>query len=308
MRRLSGPKLFASDSIEIDESGAVAGFLDHVADHFDEAKVGVIGIENGRMGKEIEHGAIFDGPFQSETNGLEEIVELPPGITEGPDIADGVHGNIDQAGGIDKGLGGGLGFDDAVEHFFGGRFAGFAIGMNGVFATDPLKAEVEQHLLHVFAAVQAVGKSAGSAEAGGSEAEPGFHRFGAETDIFANDLGRGFAFDQPGSAIESVLDILRFGGENENMVVGVVPDGVTFLVELFEPIDVFLFEHLADSEEMDDAAMRFDAARGFDRVAFGFVVEVALFVIPVGDFPAREVAGHFEVERDRDERFVVEGV
>src|SRR6266700_4133364 len=75
-------------------------------------------------------------------------------------------------------------------------------------------------------------------------------------------------------------------------------------VEFLEPIHILLFEHLPDRKEMNHAAPRLDAARRFDGVTLGLVVEMAFLVVPMRILPTRKIAGHLEVERDRYQRLV----
>src|SRR2546426_1247592 len=127
---------------------------------------------------------MLDGPFDAEPDGLQEIVELPPGVAERADVADGAHRDINQTGWINKWLRGGLRLDDIVEHLARRRLAGITVEMGRVFATHPFETQVEHHLLDVGAAIQTVEEPARSPEPCRIEAEPGAHGVGAELDVF----------------------------------------------------------------------------------------------------------------------------
>src|SRR5204863_8776051 len=99
---------------------------------------------------------------------------------------------------------------------------------------------------------------------------------------------------------EPVLDVLRPGGEDVNMIVSVVSNGVTSLVKLFHPTHILLLEDLPDREEMNDSAVGFDPAGGFERVCFGLRVEVALLVVPVQFIPGGKIARHLQIQSDGD--------
>ena len=88
------------------------------------------------------------------------------------------------------------------------------------------------------------------------------------------------------------------------MVVGVIANGMAVLVKFLHPVHIFLLEDLADGEKMNHAAMRLHAARGLDGIIFRVGVQIALFVIPMGVFPMREVARHLQVESDGNERLL----
>src|ERR1041384_4806130 len=112
---------------------------------------------------------MFDGPLNAETNGAEEIVELPARVAERADVADRTHRHVNQASRIRERLRIHLRLYDVVEDFFGRRLAGSAVEMRRVFATHPFETAVEHHLLHVIAAIQAIGKTAGRAKASRAE-------------------------------------------------------------------------------------------------------------------------------------------
>jgi hypothetical protein len=59
-------------------------------------------------------------------------------------------------------------------------------------------------------------------------------------------------------------------------------------------------------EAVQHPSVRLHAASGFDGIALRFVVEVAFLIIPMRRLPCREVAAHFEIEGDGDERFAGE--
>ena len=88
------------------------------------------------------------------------------------------------------------------------------------------------------------------------------------------------------------------------MVVRVVADRMAFGGNRFEPIDVRLFEHLADEEMCESRRRAFLRGGKPHRIVFGCLVEIAFFVVPVRVFPMGKVAGHFQVERDGDLSFV----
>jgi hypothetical protein len=90
------------------------------------------------------------------------------------------------------------------------------------------------------------------------------------------------------------------------MVVGVVADRVPGVDDAAQPGNALLLEDSADGEEMGHAAMVADAPAGLDRVAFGFLVEIAFLVVPVDGFPGGEVAAHLEIERDGDQGAVAQ--
>ena len=85
------------------------------------------------------------------------------------------------------------------------------------------------------------------------------------------------------------------------MIVRVIADGVPCADDIAEPGHVGLFEDAADGETMGMSARLPHAPTRLDGPSLGFVVEVALFVIPVRDLPFREIAAHLQVERDRDQ-------
>src|SRR5205823_2989152 len=72
--------------------------------------------------------------------------------------------------------------------------------------------------------------------------------------------------------------------------------------DLFEPIDVFLFERLADREKVNASALRFDAPGRLDGILLRRVVEITLLIIPMSRLPSRKIAAHFQVERNSHDR------
>src|SRR5205807_9884968 len=129
-------------------------------------------------------------------------------------------------------------------------------------------------------------EAAGSAESGGGDSGAIAQRSRAELDIAADGLGGRLAFDEPRATAETKLDVVGSRGQNIDMIVGVIADGVPGLDDAAQPVHVFLFEDSADREAMSDAAGGADAPTRFDGVAFRFLVEVALLVVPVRGFPS----------------------
>src|SRR5262249_10548978 len=125
----------------------------------------------------------------------------------------------------------------------------------------------------------------------------------AELDILPDDLGRRFAFDQPGRPLESVLDVLRPGREHINMIIGEIADGMTLFIKLLEQIHVLLVKDLACNEEMHHATVGFDPSRRVEDIPLRLLVEVSFLVVPMSVLPLGEIAGHLEIEGDGDERF-----
>src|SRR5688500_2273460 len=78
----------AGDGVEIDKHCAVASPPDEIADQFDDTKVRVVGVENRRVGEEVEHGPVFNVPFDSQPDGAQEIVEFPAAVTKRANVAD----------------------------------------------------------------------------------------------------------------------------------------------------------------------------------------------------------------------------
>ena len=111
-----------------------------------------------------------------------------------------------------------------------------------------------------------------------------------------------------GSALEAELNVLRPRRQHVDVIVGVIADRMTRLGDLLEPGDALLFEDAADGEAVQHAAGRLDALARRDGVLLRLVVEIALFVVPMGVIPLGKVAAHFHVESDRDQRLVGVGV
>ena len=83
------------------------------------------------------------------------------------------------------------------------------------------------------------------------------------------------------------------------MIVGMIAQRMAGRDDLFQPVDIFLLEHLAHHESVQHPAMGFDAAAGLDGVGLRLVVEIPLFEIPVRVVPVGKIGAHLQVERDR---------
>src|SRR5687767_7501601 len=81
----------ARDGVQIGEHRTVAGPTDEIADQFDDTKIGVVGVEHGRVGQQIEHGPMLNGPFDAQPQRTQKIVELPAAVTKRANVADRAH-------------------------------------------------------------------------------------------------------------------------------------------------------------------------------------------------------------------------
>ena len=90
-----------------------------------------------------------------------------------------------------------------------------------------------------------------------------------QTDVVADDVANRLVMDQPRHPAESPLDFTGLLRPDVDVVVGVVAQQMPVAEELLEPVDVFLFEDLADHEPMGDTAFRPDATAGLDDIVFG---------------------------------------
>ena len=107
------------------------------------------------------------------------------------------------------------------------------------------------------------------------------------------------AVDQPRASAGSETECPRERGRRDvDVIVGVVADRVAGGGDFLEPVDVLLFQYATDGEAVERHRRGLDAPARLDGVTLGFVVEIALFVVPVRLLPGREVAAHFQVERD----------
>ena len=82
------------------------------------------------------------------------------------------------------------------------------------------------------------------------------------------------------------------------MVVRVIAERMPCLGDVLQPAHIRLLQHPADNKAMERTARGLHTPTCLDRVLLGLGVHVALFVVPVGVFPAREIPAHFQIERD----------
>jgi hypothetical protein len=252
--------------------------------------------------QEVEDRVPLDRPRHGPPEGLEEGVQRPAAAAEGRDVADRAHRHLDQAVGVDERLGRRLRLHNALEDLGPRLLAGFAERVGRVLAADPPEAQVPQQAAHVGPVGEAVREAARRAEAGRVDAHARLQGRARQPDVLADHVARLLPGDQPRRPAEAELEVLRPGGLDVDVVVGVVADRVAGTHDLLEPVDVFLLQHPADEEAVQDAAPRLDAPARLDGVRLGLGVEVALLVVPVGRLPRREVAAHLQVERDGDQR------
>src|SRR5437660_608974 len=85
------------DAIKRRQFGPIACPSHHVADQFDRAKLRIDGIHARRMAQEVEHRTIFDAPGQRLPDHVEKPLETPAPGAKSADVADGAHGNFDEA-------------------------------------------------------------------------------------------------------------------------------------------------------------------------------------------------------------------
>ena len=81
-----------------------------------------------------------------------------------------------------------------------------------------------------------------------------------------------------------------------------VPHRVPQPDDLLQPADIFLLEHAPDSEEVNQSSTLFHAPGRRQRVLLHGLAEISLLVIPLGLVPGGIVAGHLQIDADRDER------
>jgi hypothetical protein len=101
--------------------------------------------------------------------------------------------------------------------------------MGGILAADPGEAEVREHLLQVGPIGEAVGEPARRAEACWIDADPRPQRSRRQSDVFADNVSRFLAVDQPRGTLEAELDVFRPGRQQVDVVVGVIADGMAGL-------------------------------------------------------------------------------
>ena len=109
-----------------------------------------------------------------------------------------------------------------------------------------------------------------------------------------------------GDAGETKLSLGRRLGLHVHVVVRVIAELVSGRNQSFEPAHVGLFQHAAHAKIVDQSAALFGDAAGLDRISLRVGVEISLFVIPLHHPAFRIVAAHLQIERDRDQRLVVE--
>src|SRR5439155_21888158 len=99
-----------------------------------------------------------------------------------------------------------LGSDDALANVHARFSAGRADGVLGIKAADPGKAKILKHALDIIAIAQAVREAAGSAKAGGRNADASAQRRSRECDVLADHLVHGLALDEPRATAKAKLD------------------------------------------------------------------------------------------------------
>src|SRR5439155_21759888 len=98
------------------------------------------------------------------------------------------------------------GIDYALDNVHGRFLAGRADGVLGIKAADPGEAKILNHALDIIATAQAVREAAGSAKAGGRNADASAQRRSREFDVLADHLVHGLALDEPRATAKAKLD------------------------------------------------------------------------------------------------------
>src|SRR6185369_8249528 len=106
------------------------------------------------MHQKIENGAAENNVLDGGTDRGKKPRQRPAAGAEGPDVADGAHGDFDEATFVAEGLRVGLGGDDRVDYIARCVSACLALPdpsrrdlVAGIFAADPGEAQIEKHFL-----------------------------------------------------------------------------------------------------------------------------------------------------------------
>ena len=95
------------------------------------------------------------------------------------------------------------------------------------------------------------GKSARRAETIRVNTDSFFEGNIRERDVVANHVLYLATADEPRRTLKAKLKLVRVLSQQVNVIVRVIANRVPLGSDLFEPVDVFLFEHLADDKCMN---------------------------------------------------------
>src|SRR5262245_19697745 len=118
---------------------------------------------------------MLDGPIESQTQGVQKIVQLPSSAAKSPDIADRAHRHFHKTCRVQKRLRLLLCCHNRLEYGRGWSLARLTHKVGRILAAYPGKTLIQKQPLYVLATCQPIGKATGCAEAGGLNAQALLH-------------------------------------------------------------------------------------------------------------------------------------